>query len=144
MGSILRAICECGYSGRGRCSSGRRGHGRVFHYPHHCKRCKAVVSPDLLSHILLCPECGNKDLTLYGTVELLKAAPHRWWWQRFIWWAVGLGPSSKKKPEAAPQPPVNSSFCFVQNKTYSIPREQYKCPKCREQKLRFHLEALYD
>lgn len=50
----------------------------------------------------------------------------------------------KKTPTPATQPPVNSSFCFVLNKTFSIPRAQYKCPKCGEQKLHFQLEALYD
>lgn len=143
MGAILRAICDCGYSGGGTCSSGRRDHGRVFYYPHLCNQCKEVVSPDLLGPILQCPGCGNKDLTLYGTSKLHTPTPARPWWQRLMWWSHG-NPISRKRPRPTTQPPVDSSFCFVQNRTFSILREQYQCPKCGEQKLRFHLEALYD
>lgn len=144
MGAILKATCDCGYSGTGTCSSGRREHGRAFYYPHLCTQCQEVVSPDLLAALVQCPGCGNTELTPYGTVELYKPAPARTWWQRFMWWSVGLDLGSKKKSKATTQLPVDSSFCFVQKKTFSIPREQYKCPKCGDKKLHFQLEALFD
>jgi hypothetical protein len=81
---------------------------------------------------------------MYGTVEVHQPASTRRWWRRLIRFAVVGGMGGKKTPAPVTQHPVNSSFCFVQNKTFSISREQYKCPKCGEQKLRFQLEALYD
>lgn len=144
MGTLLKAICECGYSGRGNCSSGRRAHGHVFHYPHLCSQCQDVVSPDLLAPHLQCPNCANKNLVIYGTAEAHQPAPARRWWQRLIPFTPVKGTSSKKTPLTESPPPVDSSFCVVQAKTFSISREHYKCPKCGKQKLHFQLEALYD
>jgi DNA-directed RNA polymerase subunit RPC12/RpoP len=144
MGTLLKATCDCGYSGKGNCSSSRREHGRVFHYPHLCTQCQEVVSPDLLSPSLQCPNCGNRELVMYGTVEAHQPASARRWWRRLFRFAVVGGMGGKKTPAPATQHPVNSSFCFILNKTFSISREQYKCPKCGEQRLRFQLEALYD
>lgn len=144
MGTLLRAICDCGYSGKGICSSGRRDHGHVFHYPHLCTQCREVVSPDLLSPPLQCPKCGNKDLVIYGTAETHQPGSARRWWQRLIRFTRGEGMSSRRTPLTETQPPVDSSFCFVQGRTFSISHEQYKCPKCGEQKLHFQLDAFYD
>ena len=110
MGAMLRAHCECGYTETSSTASGRRDHGKVFTYPHICHTCHSVVSADILEPQLTCPKCGSTDLNTYGVTTKPKLKPHHI---------------------------IDSTNCYVVDKTFHLTDEPYKCPKCLENKLRF-------
>jgi hypothetical protein len=116
MGAMLRANCECGYTETSSTASGRRDHGKVFTYPHICHTCHCVVSADILEPQLTCPKCGSTDLNTYGVTT---------------------------KPKLRSSFIVDATNCYVIDKTFYLTNDPYKCPKCRQYKLRFTVAGFF-
>lgn len=131
MGKLLSAECSCGYSTSVAVGSGRELHGILFEFPHLCAACGEVVAADLLRTKVSCPICNSPDLKIYGTHEPDGATKKSWFQKLFS----GIG---------EPVPTVVSEYCYNLETTFEIEDSGHTCPKCKEQTLRFSIEAVFD
>lgn len=131
MGKLLNAECPCGYRTSVAVGSGREQHGKVFEFPHHCARCSETVTADLLQPRVFCPGCNGTALKIYGTQEQDGAKKKSWFQKLFS----GSG---------EPVTTVVSEYCYHLETTFEIEDRVHFCPKCKEQTLKFTVEAMFD
>ncbi len=131
MGKILAAECSCGYSASVAVGSGRELHGIVFEFPHLCAGCSETVAADLLKSKVCCPICNSPSLKIYGTQEH-DGAKKKSWFQKLF------------RGSDEPVPTVVSEYCYNLETTFEIEDRCHPCPKCKEQTLKFSVEAMFD
>lgn len=131
MGKLLSAECSCGYSTSVAVGSGREMHGRVFEFPHLCAGCRETVAVDVLQPQGSCPVCNSINLRIYGAQEH-DGAKKKSWFQRLL------------AGNSEPIPTVVSAYCYNLETTFEIEDRGHVCPKCKNQTLKFSVEAMFD
>lgn len=131
MGKLLSAECSCGYITSVAVGSGREFHGKVFEFPHLCAGCGETVAADLLQPKISCPICNSHGLKIYGTQEH-DGAKKKSWFQKLF------------SGSDEPVPTVVSEYCYNLETTFEIEDRGHACPKCKEQELKFSVEAMFD
>lgn len=132
MGKLLKAECSCGYETSVAVGSGREQYGKIFEFPHLCTKCSEAVTADLLQPQVTCPLCNSSNLKIYGTQEHDSAKKKSWFQKLF------------GGTKSEPLPTVVSMYCYSIETTFEIEDRGHFCPKCKEQTLRFSIEAMFD
>ncbi len=71
MGSFVRALCDCGFSGGSRIGCGMLTVGKEFWFPACCPECRKLVEANLEGAPTVCPQCQSADVVPYNS-EVLK------------------------------------------------------------------------
>lgn len=71
MGSVVKAICECGYEKKIAIGGGRLNFKTVEYFPCLCKTCREVVPVNLKSNAPICPECNSSDNLPFNNKTLI-------------------------------------------------------------------------
>jgi ribosomal protein L37AE/L43A len=66
MGSIVNAICECGFNKEKMyLGGGKRNHNSVCSFPFYCDQCKIIFTVNLYNPLTNCPDCGADSIISY-------------------------------------------------------------------------------
>ena len=131
MGKLLNAECSCGYRTTVAVGSEREQYGTIFEFPRFCTQCDETVTADLLQPQVTCPSCNSIGLKIYGSQED-QGAKKKSWFQKLF------------SGSDEPVPTVVSAYCHNLETTFEIVDRGYFCPKCKEQTLKFSIEAMFD
>lgn len=128
MGTIIKAICECGFETRdmylgGGMSGyivpygvGMSNHTAVCSFPNYCNSCKSLFVGNMLNDKIICTECKSKDTVPYNDSSLVKDLSKT----SFEW---------------------NSSTKYGQ---LNLSKENSFCPKCENYSLEFRFVGMWD
>ncbi len=72
MGSMLKAICKCGYSSTVMMGGGMRDFTKYCGFPFYCEDCKIMFTGNAFDKKLKCPECGSKKVIAYDDDRICK------------------------------------------------------------------------
>ena len=72
MGSAVKATCKCGYEETFMIGGGMQNFHTFCAFPVLCKKCKAIVTANLLAQPLCCPACESSEIVPYDDKELRK------------------------------------------------------------------------
>lgn len=72
MGSAVTAVCKCGYEETFTIGGGMETFKKLCAFPALCKKCKRIVSANLLSKHPKCPKCKSTRIVPYDQDELRK------------------------------------------------------------------------
>lgn len=141
MGAWYKAHCVCGYEADAHTGATRATHRTSFVYPHACRRCGEIISPEMVGGGPSCPTCASTDLHHYGAkVEEAGRQPKTVLSR--IWTKLHPPP---KETEAAPDlDVVDRTFNVHSGATWELRGGPHWCPKCGAASVRFRLVALYD
>lgn len=133
MGSSLIASCQCGYEKHVFLGAGRSNFETVCHFPHYCDDCKEVVSVDIFSDEIKCPNCKSTNVHTY------EAKSKR----------IKDTFTDKMKAKLVGNKTYHSSedeefSWYGRNKDHVILKGMHHCPSCEDESLEFSLFAMVD
>jgi Zn finger protein HypA/HybF involved in hydrogenase expression len=149
MGVEFDAKCRCGYRGSASSGSTRAGHGKYFDFPHRCADCKEVVSVNILSGSIECPECNSKAVSIYGSQRTLaeekreRRSPINWLYRLFGRSAVKTDDLEKASGRFK-ETPIHQQYCYQTATTYRLERMGHECPRCTTHSLFFVCRSYFD
>lgn len=77
MGTIVRAVCECGYAREMLCGGGMANFESVCMFPVYCRTCTVLESANLFDAPPRCPKCGTDHVIAYDHHELVRRSDGR-------------------------------------------------------------------
>jgi predicted RNA-binding Zn-ribbon protein involved in translation (DUF1610 family) len=124
MGSIIKAVCECGFSSPHIYAGGGFLDFRTScKVPAICYKCDDIVVVNYLRASVNCPKCGE-EVIFYNDPSLRKES---------------TGAEGETELDAVfswRMPHTGKSFC--------LPATQYLCPKCGKMTLKFYQVGNWD
>jgi hypothetical protein len=119
MGSFVRALCDCGFSGGSRIGCGMLTVGKEFWFPAFCPECRELVEANLEITPPVCSRCQCMEVVPYNATLL----------NRLI--------ANLKVPLVVLNSEPDAPFDLSKGKQF--------CPKCEKSTLRFiEGEVLWD
>ena len=71
MGTMVEAVCGCGYSsGVMALGGGRSNHLTSCGFPCYCKACKSLFKANMFDPDVSCPNCGTSSVVPYDDLSL--------------------------------------------------------------------------
>ena len=71
MGSLVIAVCECGYTAESAVGGGMATFKEICYFPAYCEQCHELVEADLLARPVNCPVCEGTPVTPYNDEKLI-------------------------------------------------------------------------
>ena len=149
MGSLVRAMCSCGYSESVAVGGLRADYLHVSRFPFLCRDCKRVFSGDLYQYRNTCADCSGDKVLSYrhpslfirskdsvvvtsSSVTTMFAIPENYFQRKwsFFGWLAGLF----------------NAQTLLRSESYvvEVMSHGYYCPQCDSHGLHFKLDALID
>tara|TARA_B100000315_G_C14547437_1_gene573961 strand:+ start:544 stop:900 length:357 start_codon:yes stop_codon:yes gene_type:complete len=72
MGSIVNAVCKCGYEKELFIGGGMSNFETVCHFPSYCQNCNDLVQTNLYEKTVKCPQCKSEKVVAYDQKELIS------------------------------------------------------------------------
>ena len=73
MGSIVKAICECGFETEEMyLGGGMSNHTTMNIFPHYCKDCKSLFQANMYDDTIVCINCKSSNTVLYDNAYVVK------------------------------------------------------------------------
>ena len=149
MGQILKASCSCGYSETAAVGGIRRNYLSVCLFPFLCRDCNDIFSGDLYEYRNHCRTCKGSNVISYADVslhELSAGVANVASCNVITMFALQPDYFPRKPPWLdrlralfKPEPRVLSQSYEV-----NAMKVGNYCPKCRENRMCFELEAMVD
>lgn len=118
MGTIVRAVCECGYAREMLCGGGMANFESVCLFPVYCRTCGLLEAANLFDAPLRCPKCGTDHVIAYDHHELVGQKGKE---EVFSW---------NVKERIGRNPRLSDGH--------------YLCPACQRMQLRFQESGYWD
>jgi len=120
MGSMLKAVCKCGFSSEFGAGAGMSNFKEFCAAPAICHSCKLFVVENYLAREKKCPKCSGA-LTFYNDLYL-QAKPL----------------NNKKKRESV------FHWNLPENGVFILPDTLYLCPSCGKFKMKIQFVGCFD
>ena len=73
MGSIVKAVCECGFKTEDMClGGGMSNFTTVCSFPNYCKSCKSFFIANMFDEKIICVNCKSEETLPYNDKSLVK------------------------------------------------------------------------
>lgn len=146
MGSVVKAVCPCGYHAAFTIGGSMSSFKKYSYFPLRCDTC-GIVEVNIASKRLRCPNDAKHKLTRIGGTFQARMArcgnpsgeaairkPS--FWERLGFRRAGKAQSAEAKP-AVPISPGPELRVVCQCGDYEIYNEPYQCPDCGQLTLQF-------
>lgn len=71
MGSLVIAVCECGYMAKSAIGGGMATFMEICYFPAYCEVCLELVEANLLAKPVECPVCDSSQVIPYDDEKLI-------------------------------------------------------------------------